>query len=259
MKINSKILCFALAFGGIMLAQSAQAQTWRWTWNGDRSYVNDSAGRFDSAFATYRPSDQKFSFNLTMDAQAGTDKKVNGYWLAISNGPNPKGIAGELAMFYFDASGAQPVLTSYGYNGVNGSNSYQDGSPADGIQAPDKIASSLTNSNFVNGIGVSDLGNGRQEFAFAINGSVINSYKPTNGNPADWKGVAFTDKMGIWLHPVLDGDFQYNPDGFLKSFNYSQNGWMDGNNLQAECVPEPASITAVFAGIAALAKRRKRA
>jgi len=257
MKNTSKIWGLAFAIGGLMVAQSAQAQTYRWTWNNDNSIVGNQVGQFKSAESTYRQEDGAFSFDYTIGRQAGTNKIANGFWLAISGGPNPKGIAGELAIFYFDASTATPVLTAYGYNGENGFTSYKDGSPAPGTQAPDKIASSLTTPNFIKGIGYQDLANGDRKFAISIEGSVINNYQPQNGNPNDWKGVAFDQKFGVWLHPVLDANFSYNQDGFIQNFTNTQNGWMDGSNLSTEAVPEPASMTILALGLAALARKRK--
>ena len=73
------------------LASSAEAGFWRWTYN------NPSHTWFKSMTAEFDPATKRFKWDFT------TGTQTNGYWLALSPGPNPKGHAGELACRLGDA------------------------------------------------------------------------------------------------------------------------------------------------------------
>lgn len=115
----------------------AHATTYRWSWDGVTGPYSAAGGAIESLTAEYNSANQNLKYNVTFGNAPGTSSRPNGYWLAMSSGPNPKGVAGELALFYFDASRSTPVLTAYGYNGQNDGTSWMDGSPASGTQAPD--------------------------------------------------------------------------------------------------------------------------
>lgn len=253
----TKIATMSVVALGIIAAQSASATSYRWTWDGVTGPYNPAGGDVKSATATYDNVSQDFMFETRIGNAPGTHKKPNGFWMAMSDGPNPKGVAGELAIFYFDATGSQPVLTAYGYNGANGNNSFRDGNGlVAGNQTPDKIATSKVNpASWINNLRVSNNADGTRTFKMDIKGSVINSYTPRNGNPADWKGVKFENNFGIWFHPTLDSCFTYGHDGYLTNYTFGRQGWLDLENQEA--VPEPASMTALALGLAAIARRKR--
>lgn len=259
MKTNlfKSTLALAVMTAAIGAVSTADAATYQWTWNKSPINYNTGGGKINNATAYYRQEDQQFGFHMNMSNIDGVSDKPSGYWLAVSNGPNPKGYSGELAIFYFDASGASPVLTAYGYNGQNGNTSFYDGSGAAGIQAPDKIASSMNNSAWIKSLKIRDNANGTRDFAFDIAGSVINSYQPQNQGIGGWKGVAFEQNFGIWLHPVTRLSTQYGQDGFLTQFQAPCQGWLDLNDQTTQCVPEPGSMAALGMGALAMIRRRK--
>lgn len=252
----SKFAAIALVASAIVT--SSQAVTYRWTFSSATSPIgyNNDGGKIDSIEATFNSANNRLTYDVTFDKAPGQSSKTSGYWLALNDGPNPKGIEGELALFYFDASSSsQPVLSVYGYNGVNGDNSYKDGRAAAGTQAPDFILSSKTNSSWINDLSVSHVGT-KTRMKFDIDATSINNRTPLYGG-SDWTGAQFNNKFGIWFHPVRGLQTSYKADGGLNSFHYSSQGWLDASNLEA--VPEPATMLALSAGFAMLARRRRKA
>lgn len=186
---------------------------------------NPAGGDIQKIDTSFNATTNEFTFSLTVSDPAYLS--ADGFTLAINGGPNPKGNPGEMALIYFDASGGQPVVTIYGYSGQNNQNSYFDGSPATGVQAPDKIASSLLADNPFISIteGVDAYGN--KVFSFTIDASVIQNHIPLYGDPADWTGVAFGDQLGMWLHPVANLHTAYGQDGYLTEWDDYAQGWYD--------------------------------
>jgi hypothetical protein len=187
-------------------------------------------------------------------------KMTNAYWVAVSPGPNPKGHAGELAIFYVDASKpGTPVVTSYAYNGVNGDNSYINGNGSGG--AADKIWSSKADSSIVKEIVDKTNGNSRT-LGFRINPTKIDTHNPKYPGSTPWTGSKYGDKIGVWFHPVTEATTSYGPDDFLTSFKYKNQGWYDVDNMTTFCtdqpVPEPATIAALAFGVAAITRKRRK-
>lgn len=228
--------------------------------NVQATWFGNGAGNTRLISATDNDTNKTFTFNTAIDKSSGST--ANAFWLAVSSGPNPKGIAGELAMFYFDGTGSgAPKVTAYGYNGENGFTSYMDGSPAAGTQAPVKIASSLVNPNFVKSSNytATDPGaGGYTTMGFTIDTTVIDNF---NGG-SNWAGMDFSNNIGIWYHPVTGANTSYGSDGYLTNFSFSANGWVDLENAKTSNgsapVPEPASLAAIGLGLVGLVKRKRK-
>jgi hypothetical protein len=133
---------------------------------------------------------------------------VDGYWLAISPGGNPKGVGNELAVVYLDLKNDKYAV--YNYNGSNGAASFN--SPG---------------ANFLKGgdAGMTRAGN---TSTFNLNVDGINN-GPLSGS-ANWTGAEFGDKLGLWYH-FFDGDIRFNPDGSLQRLSIVNSGWNDYVNL----------------------------
>lgn len=247
-----------------VLGSSAHASTFRWTWTsaghvngnqpgGGELFYNAGGGGINSIVADYTPGSKRLRYEVEFN-----NRQTNGYWLAVSPGPNPKGHAGELALFYFDASSSTPALLAYAYNGVNGGNSYLDGSPAAGTQAPDFILSSKTSNHWINQLSVVNGPSNTRKMIFDIDATQIQNHVPLYpgpGGPSEWTGASFAERFGIWFHPLKGLQTSYNANGSLKTLHKSAEGWLDGQNL--ETVPEPMTMTALGLGIAAFMRKRK--
>lgn len=246
-------LRFATASVAALAASSAFATNWVWDWNGGNAY-NNAGGSINSIRAEFNDQTNRFVWRTNFGDNPN-GKKTDGYWLVVSPGPNPKGNDGELAALYFDRNGGNPSLTVYAYNGVNGDTSWKDGSQASGNQTPDRILSSRLTQNWINSLTAVDEANGTRTFTIDIDATAIQTHVPLHGGPDPWTGVGFGQKMGLWFHPVVGISSAYS-QGYLSDWQYKDQGWFDGSNFTT--VPEPATMLALGAGLAALAARRKR-
>lgn len=197
-------------------------------------------------------------FSWTANFSSCNGQIPDGYWLVVNNGPNPKGHAGELVIFYFDATDLNnPEMTVYTYNGQNGYNSFQDGDgETAGIQTPDRIHSTLTgDQSFLLEIDAVDEANGTRTLHFKINATTIKQHVPAYPDALDpWYGAGFDDYAGYWFHPVSNASVAYcnagdqdqicldvlpgqSSEGFLKGGGFLAHGFHDTNNLPTNEVP----------------------
>ncbi|MGM0421558.1 MAG: DUF5801 repeats-in-toxin domain-containing protein [Pseudomonadota bacterium] len=195
---------------------------------------NDKGGDIHEFDVKFDPVDNAFTMKLTVSDVDG--RTTNGFTVAVNDGDNPKGYPGEMAMIYFDASGIDPAITIYGYNGLNAYSSYADGSSASGTQAADKIASSLVDADMFDYITVTENDDGTRTLEFSMDASAVMDHDPAYSDGSDWSGVGFDDTIGVWLHPMTDLDTEYGSDGFLSDWNYSASGWYDVADKPTECI-----------------------
>ena len=196
---------------------------------------SDGGGDIKNVTTSYAESTDDFAFSMTVGPES------DGFTLALNGGPNPKGHEAEMALVYFDASGPEPVITIYAYNGQNTQTSWMDGSGAGGTQAPDTILSSLNNPELFDYITVTTDASGNKVFSFALDATVIQEHDPAYGPDGEWSGVSFADQIGIWLHPVTGLETSYE-DGYLTQWNIEGQGWYDTANRPTECEQEECVV-----------------
>jgi len=210
---------------------------------------NSNGGKINWIKATNDVPSGDFSWTANFsDSPSG--KKTQGYWVVVSPGPNPKGHAGELAIFFMDTTKASPILTAYAYNGVNGSNSWQ--TPGDFIMSSQTGAGVAATKSLT----YTNNGDGTRTIGFKVDNTIINSFSPANPGSTPWTGAYFNEKIGIWFHPVTDLKTAYAHDGKLTKWQFGAEGWYDDYNVQT--VPEPATMTAMALGLAAIARKRRK-
>ncbi|MGB3237712.1 MAG: hypothetical protein WBB29_05415 [Geitlerinemataceae cyanobacterium] len=200
--------------------------------NGGFINVDNKIGYHESIKTTYNEKSNILTWDSVF-SQKDNNLPMGG-WLVVTDGPNPKDLEHEYAIFYLD--GANKKVTAYAYNGQNNSGSYKK-NPFLG--------------SWDNAVQVVDNGNERS-LSFAIDVSSINNRTDLG---SDWKGAKFGNELGLWFHASTNPAAQYNADGSLKSFT-SSGGWFDSEKAslmatETKDVPEP--ITGTIAAVSALA------
>lgn len=225
---------------GLGAATSASATVFSFDINNPPG--STSAGDVTHFSASYNDASQHLSWSSTIARQSGN--LADGFWLVLSDGPNPKSHYNEYAIFYGDGNTGN--LTSYVYNGVNSASSWN--TPGEFIQS------------FAGGLTVDNSVADEVTFSFSIDVSAINAYTPTTPGTNDWDGAAFAEKIGIWYHPVVFGGSgpSYNADGSLASFPVARNGWYDTSNQMTMTVPEPAMALLMLTGLLGVISVRRR-
>lgn len=231
-KLNKSLMCLAFIAG---TATAPQVGATTYTYDILNPPGSDAAGNVASFSTSYDDVTQQLTWSSTIEEVGGN--LANGFWLVLSDGPNPKNHVNEYAIFYGDATSGN--ITSYVYNGVNSSNSWF--TPGEFIQS------------FAGGLSVDNSVAGERTMSFSLDVSGINGYVPMNGDPNDWDGAAFANKIGIWYHPALLGTgASYNPDGSLSSFQVAKGGWYDTSNQMTTVVPVPAAVWLFGSGLIGL-------
>lgn len=263
------MLIRSVAAAAVVVVAGSVASAAVYSWNftagqpGGNYAINNTGGTFQSVQSTYNSVSQRLTFSVVFSNQI-----TKGFTLALNNGPNPNGLAGELALLYFDATTiASPKITVYGYNGANLQTSWIDGNGnVSGNQTPDRIVSTGA-SGFTNSASVVDA-SGKRTMSFDINVAAINAFTPsyTAGNP--WKGMKFDSKVGIWMHPVKSLTSAYGTsgasNGYLTTWNIGSGneGYFDGTNFVTDTlIPLPPAAWAGLAGLAGVivVNRRRKA
>lgn len=240
-------------------ASAASADTFQWDFTpGDPgSYgISNSGGIIGSVNATYSTDSQIMTWNVVFENQV-----TEGMTLAVNSGANPKGIAGELALLYIDGSAdlGTPNVTAYGYNGQNNVNSYRDG---DGItggnQAPEKIMGLNERESWILGASFQDVGTQRI-LSLTLDMTAVNAHETAYPDPEGdpWRGAAFGESLGVWMHPFKQFEGTYGEDGFLTNLRTGNQGYLDGAFFETTRVPAPTTAMIGLLPLAGAARRRR--
>ena len=236
-----KRLCTVAFVGAIsfVLTTAAHAAVFVYEDYNARSKSNKSAGKLSnqlvSVVSTYDDESELFMWDVQLKSKA----KVDGFWLVVNNGPNPKKAdVNELAIMYGDLD--KGVVSTYAYNGKNGPDSIND--PGELLQ---------TDSIDVAG----------KNFKFEIDASDINSWAgwdtPSAGSV---NGIGFDDKIGIWFHVMTRSKFSYNGGGDIVGLDgFKKQGWYDlSNKTTTTIVAEPGTVALFGLGLLGLGLTRRR-
>jgi len=250
---------FALTVAaGLGLASTSNAAIYQWDWvrgmSGDYG-MNDTGGRFESVHSTFDTLSKELVWSVTF-----SNTITQGFTLALNNGPNPKGHAGELALLYVDARNASDVrVTAYAYNGQNSSNSWRDGNGVvSGNQRADIIKNDAQRSSWLMDSGVVDSG-GKRTITIRFDASDLLNHNPMYPDAVDpWKGIGFGNGLGLWMHAFRTFAPTYDEKGEISNLQLGGEGWFDGKNFTTRVVPAPGAAAMLgVMGVAGLRRRRR--
>lgn len=203
-------------------------------------------------------SQQRLRATLDFTPEIVRNNIEGGFWLVVSDGPNPKNQVGEYAILYGDLNNNR--ITAFEYNGNNS---------ADSITNPGNQLEIFSNAmTYVDSNGPDADG----LVTFDIDVTSINMLNLG----ADWDGVSFDDQIGVWFHfganlyPTYANDDPVN--GQLTNFHLPHQGYVDfANRHTDDCsdlppdfpgchvdVSEPGSIALLGLGLVGLAAYRRR-
>lgn len=245
----------ACAAGGAAHAGTAVFEFNRGEARGDSAQfgINDNGGEVASVMSSFNPANNRFTFSVRF-----ADQVTRGLTLAVNGGPNPKGIANELALLYVDASDLGDLeMAAYSYNGRNSSNSWQDGDANQSGQQAGDLIKGVNDTDYILDLRVVDDAEGRT-FVIDIDASDIIDHSPLYGPSSDWTGIGFGDAFGIWMHPFRSFDADYDADGRIVAFDGGGEGWFDGRGFATRIIPLPGASAMAGLGLAGLAVRRRR-
>lgn len=188
-----------------LLAISSSASASLFSFDVNPSTGGALGGQVESISTTFNNMTQQF----TWDVDFQQNSNIDGFWLVVNNGPNPKqSSVNELAIIYGDLSTG--IASTYVYNGANNANSIVN--PAILLQT-DSITT-LADS-----------------FALSMSTDTINSFSSPD---PDYTGIAYDENIGIWFHFATGSNFSYNPNGDIDGFSFGQQGWYDVSNQIAD-------------------------
>ncbi|MEM9420919.1 MAG: PEP-CTERM sorting domain-containing protein [Pseudomonadota bacterium] len=217
-----KTLATLLGCVGLLVA-GAEART-VYTYEGPSHIQNNRVGNLTSLFYQY-DTDENLSFSATLE-QRRWSRVADGGWFVISPGNNPKARNDELAIMYMDFTGGDVYAYRYfGGSAVQGPASYKD--PNLFIASYEDVLN-VTDDGSVLTVGFDNLD--------------VSALAPGTFS-ADWTGVSFGEKIGIWAH-FAEMDSFAAVNGRITEFYTGVQSWYDVVNKHAT-VPEPAGLAAL--------------
>ncbi len=213
-----------------------------YTYSIDNPGGSTGGGDIKNISTSYSTTAKIFSWQYTID------DFNDGFWLVVSDGPNPKqASSSEYAIFYGDLT--NNILSAYQYNGANNSVSYLN---------PGNLL-----DQWIGALTTTDNLDGTETTSFSVDVKDINN----EALGAEWDGVQFGEKIGIWFHPSTGSKFTYEKNQ-ITDFTYKGQGWHDSRDkttteepLDPNEIPAPSALFLLGLGLLGMtyARRNKAA
>ena len=233
--VKQSVLCAASLAA---TADFVSAETYEFNVEG---YTRSSSiSAIDDFTVSYTPSNETLTLDVTY-----ANNRPEGFWMVVSDGENSKNNTDGYAIYYFDATAAEPIVTAYVYDGINETRSFETEALLDSSLNP--------NSNLSGSI--SQSATGGDVFSLTVDASAINA---ADFGP-DWDGSQFTERVGVRFHTVTFSEAPtYSRAGGLSSFEIDKNNFLDTANSRTGQLPEPSSsmLLGLF-GLLLLIRRRR--
>jgi len=226
------------AVAAALSTMTVSAHAAYFTYSIDNPGGTNGGGDIKNISTSYSTTAEIFSWQYTID------DFNDGFWLVVSDGPNPKqASSSEYAIFYGDLT--NNILSAYQYNGANNSVSYLN--PGNLLQQWNNAFTTVSNNP------------GEETTSFSVDVSGINS---ANLGP-EWDGVQFGENIGIWFHPSTGSNFTYE-QGQITDFTYTGQGWHDSRNkttteepLDPNEIPAPSALFLLGLGLLGMTYARR--
>lgn len=244
----------ALVAASAALSSTTLADVYEYSWNESSSIdLFDNAGEFNEINASYDTNTERLTWEISF-----FDQVTDGFSLSISPYANPESTEGQLAVFYFDATGDDVVVTAYGSRGYDNRRSYSDGSMLSGIQSPDLVlgASTVSGSSAVIQASTEDIRRERV-VTLEVDLSGLMGHDALYRTGGAWTAAKFGETLGFKLYTFADLTTEYNEDGSIESWNYERFGWFEREGqVTTHSIPTPG--TAGLLGLGGLLGARRR-
>ncbi|MEM7016577.1 MAG: PEP-CTERM sorting domain-containing protein [Pseudomonadota bacterium] len=244
--IRKSLIAAGLALGLSSVAVAGPIYSYEDS-TGGGTLGNGGAGKLKEVTTSFDTNTDMFSWSYTIGKKMGMHS--DGFWLVVTDGPNPKQHDNEYAILYGDVDNNR--LSVYEYNGQNSSNSWN---------TPGRLLATYDGAMNVS------MMSGKRTVDFSIDVSAVNNPGHPNLSPAvtpaDWRGVQLGESLGVWFHPSVNTGVSYNADNEITGFNYSKQGWYDFGNRETDVeyvpdVPEPHTLLIFTVGLLGFAASRK--
>jgi 5-hydroxyisourate hydrolase-like protein (transthyretin family) len=192
------------------------------------------AGIIKGVTLEYSDTSDELLVQVTLASYQG--RIADGFTIVIDDGSSIGDQAGSHAIFYFDATGASPILSVLAYNGDNDGSSIRDSNGNTRSYDPDRIATSLDNSTgWVKELSVVTSGS-KKVMTFKIDVGAINDHVPML-RKINWQGSEI-GKYASFVVDTFDGlTTRYDSTGFLTKWSFCYHGWADACKIKTEkCV-----------------------